>query len=193
MESSIQAFLDFARPPALEKRLSKLRPIIDSALDLLAGKAAEQDIQLQAHYADDDCELDLDATQIKQVVLNLVLNAMDELGPRGKIEIDVVSGGSLSDSHAASGVAEREGVRIIVADNGPGIPDELLPKIFEPFVTRKELGTGLGLTICRRIIEAHGGEITAANSSFGGAEFCIWLPKTVALAGSSAGETKEQA
>lgn len=63
-----------------------------------------------------------------------------------------------------------------VADNGPGIPDDLLPKIFEPFVTRKELGTGLGLNICRRIIKAHGGTLTAGNRLQGGAEFSFWLP-----------------
>lgn len=185
MESSIQAFLDFARPPAIEKRRTALRPIIEGVLDLLAGKAAEQEITLNAEFAEGLGELEIDPTQIKQVVLNLVLNAMDELGPRGRIEIDVTAGLPLA-AKPMNDEEVRDGVRIIVSDNGPGIPDELLGKIFEPFITRKELGTGLGLTICRRIIEAHGGEITAANSSFGGAEFCVWLPSLVASAADEA-------
>jgi two-component system sensor histidine kinase HydH len=176
MESSIQAFLDFARPPVLEKRRTPLRPIVEGAIDLVAGKAAEQEITIQAEFPTPPCELELDPTQIKQVVLNLVLNAMDELSPRGRIDIEVAPGTPLVEASNEENASQRNGVRLIVSDNGPGIPDEVLPKIFEPFVTRKELGTGLGLTICRRIIEAHGGQITAANSAFGGAEFCVWLP-----------------
>jgi signal transduction histidine kinase len=183
METWIQAFLDFARPPVLEKRVVPLRPIVEGALDLLAGKAAEQDITLTAEVAENCSELEIDATQIKQVILNLVLNAMDELSPKGRVEVEVTPGPPLIEKF--DGVPPRDGVRVIVSDNGPGIPEELLPRIFEPFVTRKELGTGLGLTICRRIIQAHGGEITAANSPFGGAEFCLWLPQTSASALSS--------
>lgn len=177
MEVSIQAFLDFARPPLLEKQRTDLRPIIQGAVDLLTGRTSEQDISIECHMPETRCELEVDSTQIKQVILNLMLNALDELHSQGTIEIDVACG---VPSYAAKSQPEAAvhplGVRVKIADNGPGIPPELLPKIFEPFVTRKELGTGLGLTICRRIIEAHGGELTAANRPTGGAEFCFWLP-----------------
>jgi signal transduction histidine kinase len=64
-----------------------------------------------------------------------------------------------------------------VTDNGIGLPADLGDRIFEPFISTKETGTGLGLPICRRIIEAHGGTIDAATGSSGGAEFTIWLPR----------------
>lgn len=177
MEVSIQSFLDFARPPLLEKQRTDLRPIIQGAVDLLTGRTSEQDISIHCHLPDTPCELEVDSTQIKQVILNLVLNALDELHNQGTIEIDVARGVPCSSPEPApQAAAPALGIRVRIADNGPGIPAELLPKIFEPFVTRKELGTGLGLTICRRIITAHGGELTAANRPTGGAEFSFWLP-----------------
>jgi signal transduction histidine kinase len=63
-----------------------------------------------------------------------------------------------------------------VCDTGPGLPGELGPKIFEPFVGTKPTGIGLGLSICKRIVESHGGEIRAANRPEGGAVFTVWLP-----------------
>ena len=63
-----------------------------------------------------------------------------------------------------------------VSDNGPGISDEQMKRIFEPFVTTKETGSGLGLSICQRIVKAHGGEITVVNQKSGGASFVVWLP-----------------
>jgi signal transduction histidine kinase len=69
------------------------------------------------------------------------------------------------------------GYVVRVADNGVGLPADLGDRIFEPFISTKETGTGLGLPICRRIIEAHGGTIGAATALQGGAEFVIWLPR----------------
>lgn len=175
METSIQAFLDFAKPPQVQKQRTDLRTIVSGAVDLLAGRASEQNIDIAAELPDDPCVLEIDATQIKQVVLNLLLNAMDELHAQGHITITVGSGLPLV--QPPNDEASRQpGVRVSVIDDGPGIPADLLPKIFEPFVTRKEFGTGLGLTICWRIIEAHGGQLTASNRTGGGAEFCFWLP-----------------
>lgn len=180
METSIQAFLDFARPPQVQKVRSDLRTIVSSAVDLLAGRASEQNIDIAAKLPAESCVLEIDATQIKQVILNLLLNAMDELQAHGHITITVDSGPPLAPPTNAA-VALQPGVRVAVSDDGPGISADLLPKIFEPFVTRKELGTGLGLTICLRIIEAHGGQMTASNRASGGAEFCFWLPTSTEI------------
>lgn len=176
MESSIQSFLDFARPPSLEKRPSDLCALIESTLDLVAGRATEQDITILRKFELQPCVLELDGTQIKQVLLNLVLNALDELKSHGRITMTLVAGPPLLADNNQPIPGNAAGVRLTVSDSGPGIPEDLLPQIFDPFISRKESGTGLGLTICHRIVTAHGGQLIARNAEQGGAEFCLWLP-----------------
>lgn len=100
---------------------------------------------------------------LRQVFYNLLLNALQATRYKGHITI------SVSDT-------EQNEVQIIVQDNGPGIPEELLGKVFDPFVTNKNEGTGLGLTVVRNIVEQHGGRAHACNRC--GAEFSIVLPRT---------------
>jgi signal transduction histidine kinase len=185
MESSIQSFLDFARPPSLEKQPCDLCVLVDSTVALVSGRAAEQNITISREYSLQPCPLELDGAQLKQVVLNLLLNALDELKSNGQIEIRLMAGTPwavvTSDAAPKPGFdMQAQGVRLVVGDSGPGIADDLLPTIFDPFVSRKESGTGLGLTICQRIVTAHGGQLIARNRDSklgrGGAEFCIWLP-----------------
>ncbi len=177
METSIKAFLDFARPPEVEKRNCDLREIIEGAVSLVEGRACTLDVTIIQKLPDHPCNKEVDPIQIKQVVLNLLLNAMDELKPEGVIQIEL-SAERLSDGGAELNANQDGplGTCLIIRDNGMGIPPELLPRIFEPFISDKELGTGLGLTICKRIIEAHGGKLTARNQPGGGAEFMVWLP-----------------
>jgi len=177
MEISIQLFLDFARPPSIEKHRTDLRPLIEQTLDLIVGRASAQNVTIECHLPDTPCELEVDPVQIKQVLLNLLLNAMDELGSHGEIEVQVERGYPLLPMTDDKGSPLMiPGFRLSMRDNGPGIPLELLPNIFDPFVSQKESGTGLGLTICRRIVADHGGQIVAANRPQRGAEFQIWLP-----------------
>jgi len=109
-----------------------------------------------------------DPDQMQQVLINLVLNALDATPPGGRVEISA----RLEDSGGRAGVA------VAVRDTGPGIPDELKPRLFEPFFTTKPAGqgTGLGLAICRDIIRAHGGEIRVESQLGAGATFTVWIP-----------------
>ena len=107
--------------------------------------------------------MNADAEQLRKVLLNLVLNAFDAVGHNGSVTMEV--------SPQSNGEALLQ-----VADTGPGIPESIRERLFEPFVSSKESGTGLGLTICRRIVEQHGGTIDAANRPEGGAMFSIRLP-----------------
>jgi signal transduction histidine kinase len=103
-----------------------------------------------------------DAELLKPVFLNLLVNAGQAAGSAGKISISVGNTGGLC--------------RVAVQDNGPGIPVEIREKIFEPFFSTKHRGTGLGLPIARRIVEAHGGTITLACPREGGTTVAVELP-----------------
>jgi signal transduction histidine kinase len=102
--------------------------------------------------------------QIRQVALNLFLNAVEIMRPGGRLTVQTCN------------LPAQKEVLFLVKDTGPGIDPEILPRIFEPFITSKHTGTGLGLTITRDIIEQHHGRISAENDPEGGAVFRVWLP-----------------
>jgi PAS domain S-box-containing protein len=102
--------------------------------------------------------------QLRQVVLNLFLNAIEVMKPGGRITV------------LTCNLPQQNEVLLTVKDTGPGIDEEILPRIFEPFITSKYTGTGLGLTITHDIIQQHHGRIQAENDPQGGALFSIWLP-----------------
>ena len=103
----------------------------------------------------------LDADRLRQVLINLLDNALEMSD--GPVEATVTRGPA--------------GLRFVVRDHGPGIPDGDLDRVFEPFFTRRTRGTGLGLAVCKRLVELHGGTLTAANADGGGAAFTIDLPR----------------
>jgi two-component system, LuxR family, sensor kinase FixL len=109
----------------------------------------------------------LDRIQIGQVVINLVRNAAEAMESSEDREL-IVS------THCAAGAVD-----IVVSDSGPGLAPEIAGRLFEPFVTSKPTGLGLGLSICRELIEAHGGQLSAAPRATGGMAFTIRLPTAV--------------
>jgi signal transduction histidine kinase len=102
--------------------------------------------------------------QLRQVALNLFLNAIEVMKPGGRLMITTRS------------LTQQKEVLLIISDSGPGIDPEILPRIFDPFITSKLTGTGIGLTITQDIIHQHHGRIEAANNPNGGATFSVWLP-----------------
>lgn len=163
LETSIQNLLDFARPTALKLESVDLVNPIQRTLALVEARARQQGVQL-VQSMPDQCLLHGDEMHLRQVLLNLYLNALDELPHGGRITLSVTR-----DTAARAWT-------IVIADTGPGIASQALTHIFEPFATSKETGSGLGLAICKRIIESHGGTIRADNSAEGGARFTIQLP-----------------
>ena len=111
--------------------------------------------------------------QLVQVVFNLVLNAIDATGKNGAVTV------------TAERAAEGHGwaVRLTVSDDGPGVPADVLPRLFRPYFTTKKQGTGLGLFVVRRIAEAHGGRAEVGNAAGGGAAVTVTLPAADKTAG----------
>ncbi|RME37167.1 MAG: PAS domain S-box protein [Thermoflexia bacterium] len=154
--------LDFARPPTWEEAPVNLAETLRYALGLADRRLREHGIKVSFRVPDDLPLVVGSRDQLAQVFLNLILNAVDSMPDGGRLDI-----------HAA--VQQRQAV-ITFTDTGPGIPPEIIPHLFEPFITTKKDGTGLGLAISQNIIRRHGGAITASNLPQGGAIFTITLP-----------------
>jgi signal transduction histidine kinase len=107
----------------------------------------------------------IDSGQVEQALQNLLANAIQHTGPGSVVRIEAgVDPGPDARAYCA------------VRDEGPGIPLDSLPRVFEPFFSRRKGGTGLGLSIVQRVAEAHGGEVLAENAAEGGARFTLRLP-----------------
>jgi two-component system sensor histidine kinase HydH len=169
MERCLQAFLDFARPPRPACRLLDLTSVVQESFALLGGRAGKQGVQLVFRPPAEPVLVEADAGQLQQLIVNLSLNALDAMPQGGTLEVLL--------QRTAGGEAELR-----VQDSGPGVPAEMLPRLFEPFVSTKETGLGLGLVVSRRIAEGHGGTLQAANRPGGGACFTLRLPLARAAA-----------
>jgi signal transduction histidine kinase len=177
MEQSIQAFLEFGRPPKLEKQPCDLRALVLQTVALVSSQAARQRVNVQHDLPPEPVVIEADAVHLRQVLLNLLLNALDALSEGGDIRIDLARAQAMPGADGSDTPVRTAVIR--VADNGPGLTPEMLAAPFEPFVTTKTTGTGLGLTITRRIVEAHDGVVVAANQPEGGAVFTIYLPLAI--------------
>ncbi len=125
------------------------------------------DVDVRWSLTPDDLEVAADPEQFLQILLNLAINACEAMHYRGELRLRVA--------------ADDDGWCVVdVSDNGPGLDPELCDQIFQPFVTTKKQGTGLGLPIVARIVHGHGGIIEAANGAHGGAVFTVRLPLTAA-------------
>lgn len=164
LEQLVQGFLDFARPPEAEPRPVLLDSVIMPSVELVLPQASRRGVRIRQHVSDPPAEVFVDPGQLRQVVINLLLNAVEHSPPGGDVVI------------AAATSAAAATIR--VSDSGPGIPDELQDSIFEPFVSTRETGLGLGLSICRRIVETHAGTMAVRNRTSGGAEFVVTLPQS---------------
>jgi len=163
IERSLRAFLDYARPPRLEPKACDLADVVRDAAALTRARADQQLVAVRLDLPTTTVPLHADAEQLRQVVLNLLLNAIDVMPNGGEVSVAV--------AHPDGRCAE-----LTVADGGPGISAQVLPRLFEPFVSGKDTGLGLGLVVSKRIVEDHGGTIRGENRPGGGATFVVRLP-----------------
>jgi len=157
--------LDYGRPPRLDVAESPIGPVVTRAIAACTPLAEQAGVSLVALVADDLPVFPLDPARMLQVLQNLIDNAVQH-SPRGSHV--VVRAAAVLAPNAA-------GVELSVADQGPGIREEDMANIFEPFFTRRRGGTGLGLSIVQRIVEQHGGEVEAKNRETGGALITVRL------------------
>lgn len=160
-------FLDFSRPAKLRKQQVSPVEIVHSALTLMHHRLESYGVEVDLEAPADLRPVIADPEQIKEVLVNLLVNACEAMPGGGRIAISV-----------EPGYVDPMGSVVVVrvADTGPGIPAALRDKVFQPFFSSKEEGTGLGLAIARRIVEEHGGWITVKSGEGGGAQFSITLP-----------------
>ncbi|HKQ70852.1 MAG TPA: ATP-binding protein [Polyangiaceae bacterium] len=157
----VSEFTEFARLPAPHPAPVKLEEIAKSTVALYATGGAQ--VSLDAS----ECPIiNADRDQVAQILTNLIQNGLDAAEAGGKIPEVRVRVRALDPAR----------VSLSVSDNGPGVSDEMLPRLFEPYATNKPTGTGLGLAIVQRIVQEHGGEIGYERSASGGAVFRIILP-----------------
>ena len=169
VEKSISHLLRFAREEETQFGPVVMEDILESALETFRDRAARGGIKIVRKY-DAKGRLEGDAEQLRRVVINLVGNAIDALEEAciDQPEVRVSMGEYLAGSE----------VWVRVADNGLGIDNEVRDQIFDPFYTSREQGTGLGLALCRKIVDNHGGSIEVETASGEGTEFVLEFPKT---------------
>ncbi len=167
MNEIITRLLDFTRPKEAVRKPCRVQKSLQNALFLLSREFARKNIQIDAQFAETLPKILADPVQLQQVFLNLLLNASEAMPGGGKIEISVQP--------------TAENLEISIRDNGIGLPEAVQKNLFVPFTTTKTTGLGLGLSIVKRIIDAHGGEIRMNSSADAGTHVTIRLPVETAL------------
>jgi hypothetical protein len=158
----VSELLECARPKPPETRLSDLHATVEHAVMFARQQALSKSIDVEFRHPPLPLEVEHDSNQINQVLLNLLLNSIQSIDHRGKITVTVERHNALA--------------AIAVADTGRGIAPEHLPHIFRPFYTTKGNGTGLGLSLARRIVEEHGGRVEVSSTLGQGSTFTVFLP-----------------
>lgn len=162
MERSVNSLLEYARPEESAFGELTLQKVIASTELLVEGRCQSQRVHFELQVPSAAILVHGDGGQIQQLLLNLILNGLDAMPGGGTLTVELLEDQGLA--------------KIRVLDTGRGISAGLEDRLFEPFVTTKQNGVGLGLGICRRIAESHRGTLVGFNRETQGAEFCLQLP-----------------
>ncbi len=163
LERVVSGLLDYSRPREVRFVETDLAESLHSVAALLRDDPRAQGVEIEVIAPGETQSVQADPDQVRQVLVNLIINGLEALDGRGRLEL------SLS--------FENGTARIKVSDDGPGLGDVDPESLFDPFYSTKERGTGLGLAIARRIARSHGGDLAAASPSGGGACFTLTLPR----------------
>ncbi len=165
MKNMVADFSDYARAPAPKLLLLDMHQLLNEVMGLYEANSSPINLDLKASHF----KINGDATRLRQIVHNLLHNAHDALQNIENPQIQIITTSS-----------ETE-FQLVVSDNGSGIPEHVMTRIFEPYMTTKIKGTGLGLPIVKKIVEEHGGRITIQNQASAGAQVIIYFPLVLEL------------
>ena len=166
MRDMVDAFSEYARAPEITWSRFDLNRLIREVADLYRTRDNQPSLELDMDERIGDIEAD--AVRVRQLLHNLIRNAMEAMEGQENAIVKIASRRIVD--------GKRDMAEISVRDNGPGIDEETLEHIFEPYVTTKTKGTGLGLAIVKKLIEEHGGTVSAESPQEGGAFICVRLP-----------------
>jgi len=161
----IHRMRQFLQKGETERQPESINKVLEEASALALVGAKESGVVVRMELGADLPPVMMDRIQVQQVILNLIRNGIEAMQGVARRELRI-----------ATGRAENEMVLVTVADSGPGLEPEVAEQLFQPFVTTKEKGMGLGLSICRSIIDSHGGKICATPNPGGGVTFAFTLP-----------------
>jgi nitrogen fixation/metabolism regulation signal transduction histidine kinase len=166
MKQMVNAFSDYARAPEMQLAPLSLNQLAAEVVELyrVQDPAVSIGLELDPQMP----EIEADRSRLRQVLANLLSNGIEALGG--------VVGATITVRTRWLGTSKPAQAELSVSDNGPGFREDILGKAFEPYVTSKARGTGLGLAIVQRIVDEHGGRITADNLGTGGARVRVLLP-----------------
>ena len=162
LDTTVNDLLNFTSDRAPDYRSFNVRDLVDEVCEAIGPQLDAQSIRVVTDVAP-TTQVQADREMIRRAMLNLVLNSLDVMSEGGELVITSFDG--------------PQGFELEIADSGPGLTEEQLKHVFEPFYSTKATGTGLGLAIVQRIVESHGGRVTAVNCPEGGAAFTIEIPR----------------
>ena len=188
LDRIVESLLQFARPSTPQLMRHSILPALEKALTLVHELAVRQNVLIKVERADTVPDLFIDHDQVLQVLLNVLMNALQALAKGGEITVAVAPARKRAAERGGLGrratdrlLPRRQAppldvVEVRIRDNGPGIPTAVLARVFDPFFTTRSQGTGLGLSICQSIVREHGGTISIESVVGQGTTVTIDLP-----------------
>jgi signal transduction histidine kinase len=168
--------LDFVRPIRLQVERIALADVVQDAISMADSHVPRGDVDVHLAIPEDLAPIHGDPHQLRQLFTNLLTNAFEALGGRGRVHLVALQLTAEEESTAGSDASPVPMIQVDVTDDGPGVPADVVDRIFSPFFTTKPKGSGLGLAIVRKIVDVHDGRIDVSAIPEGGTRFRVTLP-----------------
>ena len=168
--------LDFVRPIRLQVERISLADVVRDAISMAESHVPRGEVQVSVGLAEDLAPIQGDPHQLRQIFTNLLTNAFEALGGAGTVRVAAAQLPAEEETTSGADSTSVPMIQVEVSDDGPGMPADVMDRIFSPFFTTKPKGSGLGLAIVRKIVDAHDGRIDVSARPTGGTRFRVTLP-----------------